>query len=166
MKIKLYAMVYEEDNVLALTCDTKVRVKPVKDKDLMEFINGDDIKPTMLAFKGDWHKRPLEFLRILELNRDTAIPIIVETELSWQDFQQYIGIAMFNKTNFTRVKFHKNPMDNDPMLAFMGATLMTFYLEKAGVFYVRSKEGKGYRTAKILLDKTEDGEGFDGDVVE
>ena len=114
----------------------------MSDKNLLKLLKTHiDIK--CIGFKGEWNKQPLQFLRLLELNKANPLPIIVFTELTFEQFMQEIGIAMFEKVNKIKLDYL-----DDPMLAFMANMLVNYYLD-GSEFFVQAKFEDTYRVYRI-----------------
>jgi hypothetical protein len=106
------------------------------DKKLMQLLK-NHVDTNCIAFKGDWDKQPLQFLRMVELNKAKPIPLMVITENSFDGFMQNLGIAMWEKVN--KMKLDET---SDPMLAFMANTLLNYYLDGTEMFFQTIDDGE------------------------
>lgn len=100
---------------------------PYKLKEIFQEITEDGINEGII-FTGDWEKQPKQFLAMLKKVKGYGLRVSIYTEKSFYEFTQEIGITAWEKTYKTKLKREKNPLDNDPMLAFMGGAILDLYL--------------------------------------
>lgn len=105
-----------------------------------------------IMLEGDWHNRMLDFILLLEKIQEHKIGFVLRTNISFDKFKLLLGIASFEKTNNIKMPL-KDISENDlPMVTFIGAVLMDYYLSHTK-YYVESKEKDGWNVNVIEKPK-------------
>lgn len=110
-------------------------------KELFQAIKEHDLNEGII-FTGDWDKQPKQFLEILKKVKGAGFKVAIYTELSFQLFTQEIGISAWEQVNKAKLRREKNPLDNDPMLGFMGCAMLDLYLGHMDFTLTTNERGK------------------------
>lgn len=110
-----------------------------------------------IILEGDWEGRLLDLVGVLEKVQEHKLGFLLKTSLSFDEFKLRLGIASFEKVNNMKMP-RKDISENDlPMLTFIGAVLMDFYLNHTE-YYVETQEKEGVKVNVIGLPSEEDEE--------
>ena len=120
--------------------------------DLDEIITSD-IKGVM--FSGDWYKRPLDFVECLKKIQEHKLQVFIDTKTSLETFKLELGIASFEKTKGYKLDRKKMLLADEPMLVFIGAVMIDYYLSHTK-YWVYSREKNGGKLSTFELAKEED----------
>ena len=95
-----------------------------------------------ILFTGDWENQPKQFIAVIKKVKGHGLQVSIFTEESFNIFTQEVGISAWEKTYKTKLTRQENPLDNDPMLAFMGCAVLDLYLGHMDFEITTNENGK------------------------
>lgn len=101
-----------------------------------------------VIFAGDWENQPMQFLKVIEKFEPLGLGVTIGLDCSFDDFKRELGVVSFEKVEKVKLKRESNPLDDDPMLGFIGAVILDYYLRYTD-YTIISKEGNERRVWRI-----------------
>ena len=95
-----------------------------------------------VIFTGDWENQPMQFLKLIEKFEPLGLGVTIGLDCSFDDFKRELGVVSFEKVEKVKLKRESNPLDDDPMLGFIGAMLLDYYLRYTDYTIISNENGE------------------------